>query len=150
MLQLRQTEIQQLRARLREHDVAGFQIAVRHALAVRLVQRVGNLDGVLQHLLDRQRTFLQSLRERLAFQILHHQIIDSVLMSCIVKRADMRMIQAGNRLRFALEAFAQVSAVGEMSGKNLDGDDSIEARIAGLVHLAHSTRTNSGEDFVGP
>ena len=37
---------------------------------------------------------------------------------------------------------------GEMSGKNLDGDDSIEARIAGFVHLAHPARTDGGEDFV--
>ena len=79
---------------------------MRYAFAVRLVERVGNLDGVLQHLFQRQRAFLQSLSERLAFQIFHHQIINSVLMAGVVERADMGMIQAGNRPCFALESFA--------------------------------------------
>ena len=98
LLQLRQAEIQQLRPRLGEHDVAGLEVAVRDAFAVRLVQRVGDLDGVLQYLLDRQRTFLQALRERLAFEIFHHQKINSVLMADVEERADVRMVQAGNDL----------------------------------------------------
>ncbi len=123
---------------------------MRHTFAVRLVERVGNLDGVLQHLLHRQRTFEQPLRQRLTFQIFHHQIINSVLVTSVVQCADVRMVQAGDRLCFALEALAQFSAVGEMSGKNLNGDNSIEAGITGFINLAHSARTDSGEDFVRP
>ena len=93
---------------------------------------------------------MQSLRERLAFEIFHHQEINFVLMARVVERADVGMIQAGDGFCFALEALAQFGAVGEMSRKNFDGDDSIEARIAGFVNLAHSTRTDSGEDFVRP
>jgi hypothetical protein len=37
-----------------------------------------------------------------------------------------------------------------MRWQNLDGDNSIEARITGFVNLAHSTRADSGEDFVRP
>jgi hypothetical protein len=57
------------------------------------------------------------------------------------------MVQAGDGFRFALESFAQFSAVGEMTGKNLYGNNSIKAGIAGFVDLAHSARTDSGEDF---
>jgi len=71
-----------------------------------LVQRVGSLDGVLQHLLNRQRAFLQTLRQRFAFDILHHQIINSILLADVVKDADLRMIQAGDGFCFALEPFA--------------------------------------------
>jgi hypothetical protein len=42
-LQLRQPEVEQLRARLCDHDVAGFQVAVRHALPVRDAQRICDL-----------------------------------------------------------------------------------------------------------
>ena len=71
-------------------------------------------------------------------------------MAGVVERADVGMIQAGDGFCFALEALAQFSAVCEMRGQNFDGDDSIEARIAGFVHLAHSARTDRGENFVGP
>jgi hypothetical protein len=60
------------------------------------------------------------------------------------------MIQAGDGFCFTLESFAQFSAVGEMSRKNLDGNNSIETGIAGFVNLAHPARAGSGEDFVKP
>jgi hypothetical protein len=37
-----------------------------------------------------------------------------------------------------------------MSGKNFDGNNSIEAGITGLVHLTHTARADSGENFVRP
>jgi hypothetical protein len=67
-----QPKVQQLRTGFRQHDVARLQIAVRYSLAVGFVERVGNIDGVLQDLIDRQRTFFQALGQRLAFQRLHH------------------------------------------------------------------------------
>src|SRR5712691_6123027 len=36
----------------------------------------------------------------------------------------------------------------ELGLGNLDRDDTIEARVAGLVHFAHATRTDGCEDFV--
>ncbi len=93
---------------------------------------------------------MQALRERLAFDVLHHQKIGAVLVADVVERADVRMIQAGDGLCFALEALAQFGAIGEMSGQNFDRDDAVEARVAGFVHLAHSARTDGGENFVGP
>ena len=43
--QLREAEVEQLRARLRQHHVAGLQVAVDHALPVRGRQRVRDLGG---------------------------------------------------------------------------------------------------------
>ena len=60
------------------------------------------------------------------------------------------MIQAGDRFCLALESLAQFGAIRKMSRKNLNGDNSVEAGIAGFIDLTHSTRTDSREDFVGP
>ena len=57
-----------------------------------LVQRVGDFDCVLQHLMDRQRAFLQTLGQRLPFEIFHHQIIGFVLVPDVVECADVGMI----------------------------------------------------------
>ena len=40
-----------------EHDVAGLQIAMDDARAMRLVERVGDLDRDLERLVERQRPF---------------------------------------------------------------------------------------------
>ena len=53
--QLGQAEVEELGARLRQHDVARLQVAVDDAVAVRLVEGVRDLDAVAQHLIGRQR-----------------------------------------------------------------------------------------------
>ena len=93
---------------------------------------------------------MQPLRERLALQIFHHQIIISILLTDVVEDADVRMIQAGDGLCFALESLAQFGTISKMRRQNFYCDDSIESGIAGFINLAHSARTYSGEDFVGP
>ena len=149
MLQFGQAEVQQLGARFREHDVERLQIPVRYPIAVGLVQRVGNLDRILQHLLHRQRALLQVIRQRFPLQVLHHQIVDSILMADVEERADVRMIQAGDGARFAIEALAQVRAIGQVRGQDFDRDGAVEPRVASFIDLAHAARADRGEDLVG-
>ena len=74
---------------------------MRDALLVRGIERIANLHRILQRLIDRQRPL-----ERRAFDVLHHQIIRAD----IVELADVGMIQRRNRLRFALESFAELAS----------------------------------------
>ena len=60
----------------------------------------------------------------------------------VVKRANVRMVQAGDRLGLALEPPLQVGIGRDVCGENLDGDGAIQAGIAGLVDFAHSSCTN--------
>ena len=61
----------------------------------------------------------------LTFQILHHQVIDAVLLADIVQGADMRMIEAGNGARLSLETLTQLRLGGEMLGKYFDRDRAV-------------------------
>ena len=45
----------------------------------------------------------QPIRQRLAVEALHDEKVDAVLVADVVEGADVRMIQRGDRLRFALE-----------------------------------------------
>jgi hypothetical protein len=93
--------------------------------------------------------FFQTLGQRLAFHIFHHQIVGSVLLTDVVESTDVRMIQAGNRSRFALKTLAQFGSIGEVIGQDFDGYGALQAGIAGAVHLAHPARANCREDFEG-
>ena len=60
---LGQTEIEQLRSRFGDHDVAGLQVAMNDPGAMSLVQRLADLNAIAQHLIDRQRTLRKPIGE---------------------------------------------------------------------------------------
>jgi hypothetical protein len=60
----------------------------------------------------------------------------------------MGVVQRGGRSRLLLEAMAAVRVVRTPRREHLDGDDAVETRITGLVHLAHATGADRGEDLV--
>ena len=71
--QLRQAEVEQLGGALfGQHHVAGFEVAVNHALPVGGREGVRDLGRDRERVLNRQRPFLETLGERLAREVLHH------------------------------------------------------------------------------
>ena len=143
-----QTEVEQLQAVLGQHHVARLQVAMHHALPVRALQSVRHLDAVSQHLLEGQRPALHALRQRLAFQVFQHQVVDATLMADVVERADVGVLEGGDGARLALEALAELAARGEMLRQDLDGDLAVEPRVARAIHLAHAAGADGGKDLV--
>ena len=122
---------------------------MRYSGAMRAVERVGDLSGELERLIERQRALLDAGSQRLALHVLHHHVTGAVLAADIVEHADVRMIQRGNGAGFAFEAGAQIFAFGDVFGQDLDGDGAVEPGVAGFVHLAHAAGAERGEDLVG-
>ncbi len=58
----------------------------------------------------------------------------------------MRVVQAGDRLRFAFEAAPAFRIGGQMLGQHLNGHSAIQAGVARLVNLTHSACPNLGSD----
>ena len=82
------------------------------ARAVRLVERVADLDGDLQRLVRIEAAGAatgQAFGECLPFEILQHEEVDAVLMPDVEQRADVRMIERRDRARLAVEAVAQLA-----------------------------------------
>ena len=135
--QLGQPEVQELRPRLRQHDVARLQVPVHDALPMGRVQRLGDLDGALERLLQRQRPLLQPLGEGLALQVLHHQVVDTVFLAHVVERADVGVGQTGNGLGLPLEALPENGVGGKLGGEDLQGDGAVQAGVLRPVDFAH-------------
>ena len=102
-----------------------------------------------QSLFERKWPFLQALGERVALEVLHDDVIDTILATDVVERANMRMTQAGNGAGLSLEALPALGVVGEVLGKNLDGDEPAESRVLGFVDLSHAAPAEDGQDPVG-
>ena len=59
------------------------------------------------------------------------------------------MVQRGKNLRLPLEPRDSLVILRERRGKNLDRDIAIEPGIPRAKHLAHPSRTDGRDDFVG-
>jgi hypothetical protein len=133
-----QAEVEHLHSRLGDHDVARLQVAMNDALVVRAAKSAGDLEAVLQDLLGRKRALAQTCSECLPLDKLH----DEVIGPDIIERADVRMIERGNRMRLAVEAPA------ELLGGDFDGYWTIETGIDASINVTHSARTNQRVDSV--
>src|SRR5262245_57406944 len=110
---LRQAEVEDLRHSLRRDlDVGWLQIAVNDPFFVSDIETGGDLPRDAQSLAKRQagtagalaRRFREFVRERVAVHELENQNPKAVRVLEAVDRADVRMIQRGERSRLTLEA----------------------------------------------
>ena len=57
------------------------------------LERVRDLDPVTNHIGKRQRTTSEPIGKRLSFDVLHDEIVATVVVTDVVERADMRIVQ---------------------------------------------------------
>ena len=74
---------------------------MHHTLPVGLIQGIGNLDGVLQRLLQRQRPLLQPLSQDFPVEILQDQEVDPVLVPELMQRAGGSGSSGSSRHRYS-------------------------------------------------
>src|SRR5258705_13903220 len=65
-----------------------------------------------------------------------------------VDAANVRMVQGGEELSFALEPREPLRVLSHRGQQHLDRDVAIQLRVARAIHLAHPTRPKQGDDFV--
>ena len=107
--QSRQSEIQNLGvAVFRQEQVFGLQIAMNNSLFMRRRKSLRNLYPVIDDLPNRQRTALQSLAQRFAFQQFRNQVRRTLVDSHLVHGQNIRMIQGGSRTRLLLESMQPI------------------------------------------
>jgi hypothetical protein len=134
---------------LGQEDVRGLDVAMDDALRVRRLQPVGNLNAQFENLIGSHRLARYPMAEGLALQQFHHEEGRAIMLADIVQGTDVRVTQAGNGLRFALEAGTAVGIGTGLGWKDLDGNRAVEAGVAGAVHLAHAAGADEGIDLVG-
>jgi hypothetical protein len=86
--------------------------------------------------------------ERLPLQQFHGDEGTPIGLIDLVDRADVRVVQRGRSLSLALETAEGLRVVGEVVGKELQGDVATELEVFGLVHYTHATAANLAEDAV--
>jgi hypothetical protein len=132
----REAEVQHFGASRCEHHIGGFEITVRQTCAMGGVKSIRDLPGNAHDILKRKRAANQSVGQRLASQILHHQELNVVLLADIMQSANVWVRETRDRTRFAPEALPTLRIVRNLDREGFDRDGAIEARVARFVHLA--------------
>ena len=133
VLDLRESEIENLHAVLGEQNVAGLQVAVDNAPSVRGVERVQDLIGLCERLSKRHRS-----AQALALDVLH----DKVVGADVVERTDMRMVHRRDGPSLTFKTLTETAVT------RLDGDQPIEARVSRLPNLTHAASAKGGQNLI--
>ena len=115
---LRQPEVGDPRvAFLVEQDVARLEVAVDHAALVGIVDRVGHRGHQRGRLAGRQRPVGQPLRQALALDEAHREVVLALVLADLVDRHDARVVEVGRRLGLGVEPL-DVGLVGKLAGED--------------------------------
>jgi hypothetical protein len=128
-----QPKIENLRlTSIRDEDVRGLDVPMDDALGVCRVESIGNLDAQIEHRFDLQRLATYHVPKRLPLQQFHGDEGSPIGLVDLVDRADVRVIQGGRGLGLTLEATESLWVVGEVVGKELQGDVAVPTGWEGV------------------
>ena len=116
--------------------------------AMRLDERVGNLGRTAQDLVERERSASETGGQGLAAHELHDQKVHAVVLTDVIQRANVRMAEAGDHSRFALESLAQLDPMQNLLREHLHRNGPVEPNIPGPIDLAHASRAERGLNLV--
>ena len=136
------------------------------ALAMCLGQSFSYLNPIAQGLLQSERPFRQTRRQRFPLQQLHDEKVERftsgrrsavragsiehrAFASNVVDGADVGMRELGNCPCFAFESLSAFRGRRETGAEHLDRNRPPETRVVRFVHFAHPAGAKQGQDFVG-
>ena len=119
-----------------------------HTRFVRRLQRLRDLLGNRQRLIQRDRPLGDPVGEGRAFNELQDQRLRVVGFLDAVDGRDPRVVEARQHLRFPLEPGEAIRVSGEGVGEDLQRDIAAELGVGGPIDLAHPAFADEGGDLV--
>ncbi|WAS90916.1 hypothetical protein O0S08_32405 [Nannocystis poenicansa] len=130
-----------------DHHVVGFEVAMDEPAVVRRRQPATGLQRDLEAHVDGRSMRAQPVAQRVADDQLHRQVDAALVLAGLVDRHDVRVGQAGQRLRLAQQAgLCRGAGVGR--AEQLERDAAPEQLVARQVDLAHAAASEHAEQRV--
>src|ERR1700678_896100 len=147
--ELRQAEIKNLGvAALGNKNVCRIDIAMNNAMRVRRVQRVRDLDSEQQQSFNFQRTPGNAVHQGHPVQKLHGDERFAVLLTNVVHRTNIRMVQRRCGFGFELKAGERLWIMSNLFGQELERAEAMQPRVLSLINHAHPAAAKFLDDAV--
>ena len=121
-----------------EIHVRRLEIPMDDPLAMRFVERFGNLAGELEDALRDERTGFQELLDGPALEQFHGDEGLPVMISELVNRTDVRMLERRCQARLALEAAEPLGGADRLGTEKLDRHFAPETDVFRAIHDTHT------------
>ncbi len=151
--QLGDPEVEQLHLAVAvDEDVARFEIAVDHEIAVEIADRVDDLEKEPQDLVDAHTILGAVLRDGSALDQLHDEVGSALVGDSAIQQAgDVRVREPGEELPLGEETRSQLGGV-HVAVEKFERDLLVEGAVdpLGAVDRAHPAPADGGDGLVGP
>src|SRR5262249_10225025 len=99
-----------------DEDVRGFEVAMKNAALMRIINCLSNLLEIIRRQLRRKWILPRTFRQALALDEVHREIMLCFTFAHFMNSDDVRMLQVGGGLGFGLEALDRLAA-GKSAGQ---------------------------------
>ena len=131
-----------------EQDVLRLDVAMYHAVPVRVLERVGGLRcDPERRVHGKLLVSIEPVPQRLALDERHREPELPRRFARIVDRQDVRMLQAGGEPDLALEPL-RTEGVAEVRMEHLEGDGTVVPEVVRQVHRRHTAPAELALDAV--
>ncbi len=146
--ELREAEIGDAHAARRVHEhVLGLDVAVDHALVVRVPESRADLDRDLCRAAGVDPAGLQQLAKALPVHVLHHDVVEGAGLAEVVDPDDVLVRQLRERTRLAREPLGEAGLLAELGPQDLERDPAVELLLPRLVDRAHAALADPSHDL---
>ena len=122
----------------RNKNIRRLDVAVHNAFSMRRFQRISDLDGERQQSVHLQRATSNALPQCHAIQKLHGDERLPIMLTNLVNRADVGMIQRRRRPRLPPEALQRQGLACRIFRKKLQRHQPPQRSVLGLVDDSHA------------
>ena len=144
-----ESEVEQLHdAALGDEDIGGLHVTMNDTLLVRRVERIGDLDGNVNHFEGAQPSAGHAHFQRLTTEQFHGNEGAAFEFIDLIDGADMRVIERRRRLGFALELAERGGICGKRVRNELQRNRTAEPSVLGLVDHAHPACAEQLDDVI--
>ena len=132
-----------------QQQITRLDVAMDHSLPVSVSQGAGGLQNQIARRAEPKRAVpANDCRQVASFDEFHRQVPNAVLDAGIEGAHDVRMIELGRRLHFALKATDGRLVLGQRGRQQLDRHHAVHVAMPRLEHLSHAARADLFQQIV--